>query len=167
MATSPPSKLDSMKQLTFWLEERLASHSASRDCEQDWLTSAATWPLRFCDWLIAFAPAGSFGRMCPESCQATEDGTLVPFSGAWSNSGMGSPTECLTLSISESPSVVVASSLSDILETGDVQQRFFLSAKACAGILRRAEKRGKSLPPSLAEALRAAASAPTSIATED
>jgi len=34
-------------------------------------------------------------------------------------------------------------SLSDILETGDLPQRFFLSAKACAGILRRAEKRGK------------------------
>jgi hypothetical protein len=46
--------------------------------------------------------------------------------------------------------------LSDILETGDVPQRFFLSATACRGILRRAEKRGKTLPAALATALHAA-----------
>jgi hypothetical protein len=43
--------------------------------------------------------------------------------------------------------------LSDTLETGDVPQRFFLSAKACQGILRRAEKRGKALPDGLRNAL--------------
>jgi hypothetical protein len=43
--------------------------------------------------------------------------------------------------------------LSDILEIGDVPQRFFLSPRACAGILRRAEKRGKALPPELLKAL--------------
>ena len=47
----------------------------------------------------------------------------------------------------------VASSLSEILETGEVDRRYFLSAKACKGILRRAEKRGKALPPSLRDAL--------------
>jgi hypothetical protein len=47
--------------------------------------------------------------------------------------------------------------LSDTLETGDVPQRFFLSAKACAGILRRAEKRGKQLPELLQRALESAA----------
>jgi hypothetical protein len=51
-------------------------------------------------------------------------------------------------------------SLSDILETGDVPQRFYLSALACAGILRRAEKRGKMLLGHLAEALKAVASEP-------
>ena len=49
-------------------------------------------------------------------------------------------------------------SLSDILETGDVPQRYFLTAKACAGILRRAEKRGKELPEALKSALVAVAS---------
>jgi hypothetical protein len=40
--------------------------------------------------------------------------------------------------------------------------RFYLSSKACAGILRRVEKRGKELPPALRLALEAvAASAPT------
>ncbi len=73
------------------------------------------------------------------------------------NSGTGSPTGLLTLSTSEFHSGAVACSLSDILETGDVPQRFFLSAKACTGILRRAEKRGKTLPPQLARALQAVA----------
>jgi hypothetical protein len=71
------------------------------------------------------------------------------------NSGMGSPTELWTLNTLEYPSDGVASLLSDVMETGDVPQRFFLSARACRGILRRAAKRGKSLPPSLAIALEA------------
>jgi hypothetical protein len=66
---------------------------------------------------------------------------------------MGGPTESWTLSSSEWPSDAAVCSLSDTLETGDVPQRFFLSAKACAGILRRAEKRGKELPAALREAL--------------
>jgi hypothetical protein len=45
------------------------------------------------------------------------------------------------------------------LETGDVPQRFYLSAKACQGILRRAEKRGKKLPATLQAALEATAKA--------
>ncbi|ALX45773.1 hypothetical protein WT60_24520 [Burkholderia sp. MSMB617WGS] len=88
---------------------------------------------------------------------------------------MGSHTGFLTLSTSEwnhtlAPSLNDdgVSSLSDILETGDVPQRFFLSAKACSGIRRRAAKRGKVLPPALAHALRAAADPePTSSTTAD
>jgi hypothetical protein len=60
----------------------------------------------------------------------------------------------LTLSSSEFHSVAAACSLSDILETGDVPQRFYLSATACRGILRRAEKRGKELPDALRAALQ-------------
>lgn len=73
--------------------------------------------------------------------------------GSWRNSGMVAPGECWTLSSSECPSDAVASSLLDILETGGVPQRYFLRAKACAGILRRADKRGRSLPPLLRMAL--------------
>jgi len=43
--------------------------------------------------------------------------------------------------------------LSHTLETGVVPQRYFLSAKACSGILRRADKRGKELPTTLRLAL--------------
>lgn len=45
--------------------------------------------------------------------------------------------------------------LSDVLETENIPQKFFLSPKACAGILRRAESRGKKLPEQLESALKA------------
>jgi hypothetical protein len=48
-------------------------------------------------------------------------------------------------------------SLSEILETGDVPRQYYLSAKACRGILRRAGARGKELPPQLARALQVVA----------
>jgi hypothetical protein len=49
------------------------------------------------------------------------------------------------------------SSLAEVLETGPVPRRYFLSAKACSGILRRAKKRDKQLPAALEAALREAA----------
>jgi hypothetical protein len=74
---------------------------------------------------------------------------------------MALPGECLTLNLSEwtawnapCPSGGAVCSLSDILEEpGSVPQRYYLSAKACQGILRRAAKRGKELPPMLHRAL--------------
>lgn len=53
----------------------------------------------------------------------------------------------------ESPSVVEESGLWQILEA-NVQQKYYLSAKACAGVLRRAERRGKKLPEILEKALK-------------
>ena len=61
-------------------------------------------------------------------------------------------TEFLTLNTGECPSVAVESTLSSILE-GNAPVKYYLSAKACEGILRRAERRGKELPPMLKTAL--------------
>ena len=143
----------SQDQLTFLSAERPASPSALQDLEKAWLTRGVTWPSSILQWLTTCAPAGWSGRTSPASCHLTEDGILAPFSERWGNSGMGSPTEFLTLSISEFHSGAVACSLSDVLEVGNVPQRFFLSATACKGILRRAEKRGKELPKQLQQAL--------------
>lgn len=63
---------------------------------------------------------------------------------------------CSMRNTSEFHSGAVASSLSQVLET-HVASKYFLSPKACAGILRRAEKRGKELPPQLKAALMLAA----------
>jgi hypothetical protein len=46
--------------------------------------------------------------------------------------------------------------LSEVLET-HVASKYYLSPRACAGILRRAEKRGKELPLVLKSALEAVA----------
>lgn len=61
-----------------------------------------------------------------------------------------------TLNISESPNAVAACSLSGALEA-HVHPRYFLSAEAMGGILRRAERRGRTLPPQLRGALEAGA----------
>jgi hypothetical protein len=63
--------------------------------------------------------------------------------------------ESLTPNISEWPNDAAVCSLSQVLEQTLTPQRFFLSSKACAGILRRAEKRGKKLPEQLQNALLA------------
>jgi hypothetical protein len=133
-------------QLTFLLAEPHANHSQSQDLEKDWTTRVVTSCSHILPLLNDMLPSGSSGKTSPVCCPATEDGTLEPSSGRWGNSGMGSLTECWTLSISEWPSDASVCSLSDTLETGDVPQRFYLSAIACRGILRRAEKRGKIAP---------------------
>lgn len=51
-----------------------------------------------------------------------------------------------------SPREEIESSLSQILEETP-HQKYYLSAKACSGILKRAEKRGRELPGILKEAL--------------
>lgn len=66
-----------------------------------------------------------------------------------------------TLNFSESPNVVKESSLSQVLVTGSIPQRYFLSARACSGILARAQKRGKLLPPTLRAALEHSAKTET------
>lgn len=50
------------------------------------------------------------------------------------------------------PNVVCASRLSSILQVG-VPEKYYLSRKACEGILRRASRRGKQLPELLKSAL--------------
>ena len=60
--------------------------------------------------------------------------------------------ECMTRNTGESPNAAVVSRLSQILEVTP-QEKYSLSAKACQGILRRAERRGKDIPQALKEAL--------------
>ena len=73
----------------------------------------------------------------PEWCEATE---LI---------SLGS---CMTVNISEQHSGAGACFLSAILEE-HAPDKYSLSPKACKGILRRAEHRGKDLPPLLKAAL--------------
>lgn len=57
-----------------------------------------------------------------------------------------------TRSSGECPSVVRESTLSQILDL-NAPEKYCLSATACAGIVRRAQKRGKQLPDMLRDAL--------------
>ena len=117
-----------------------------------------------------------FGRTFPEPTQATKAKTsersskrsapskmkppmfldLRQVSGilpvpSWEMDGL-SLGELSTLNFGEFPSVARESTLSQILEA-NAPEKYYLSRKACLGILRRAERRGKALPEMLREAL--------------
>lgn len=144
-------------QLTFSLEALHASPSLSPVSEEDFAIRAVTWPSNFLNWLNDAAPGGFFLRTSPACCHRTAEGILEPSSKQWSNAGMGSPTESWTLSLVDWHSGASVCGLSDILETGDHLQRYCLSPRACKGILRRAERRGKKLPEQLEEVLQSVA----------
>ena len=141
------------EQLTFWSGERPANPSQSQDSGRDSTTQGGDSCLPFLKSLGVSGLDGLSGKMSPASCPATEEGILVPSLGRWASWGMGGPTGSWTLNGSEWPKDAVVCSLSATLETGSLPPRFYLSPKACAGILRRAEKRGKELPPMLKKAL--------------
>ena len=61
-------------------------------------------------------------------------------------------TEFSTLNTGASPNVAQESTLSEIL-LAEVPEKYYLSPKACLGILRRASARGKELPEVLKKAL--------------
>lgn len=117
-----------------------------------------------------------FGRTCTAHSPATAEKTSEPCSKRSAKSQMAGlmfldlrkengavlapswetatalPGGRTTLSIGECPSVAVESTLSQILQAS-VPEKYSLSKKACAGILRRAFRRGKRLPYMLLEAL--------------
>ena len=157
MATSQnmPNGQSSQEQLTLLLGEHPAKLGPSP--EKGWALTilAAASPSHMLALLKNCDPAGLYGKTCQASIQREnpEGPISPPLSGRWLNSGIISPTERLTLNTSESRSDAADAFLSDILEIGDLPRRYFLSQKACAGILRRAERRGKELPPALKAAL--------------
>lgn len=118
-----------------------------------------------------------FGKMYPEHSVQTEEETSAPFwknLPAWSNQTLlfldlrggadGAKPEqspetdgallgdSSTLNIGESPSVESESLLSQILEA-NAPLKYYLSERACQGILTRASRRGKKLPDLLQTAL--------------
>ena len=107
--------------------EHLANRFPSRAFDRAWLTRGATWPSSILAFLTSTVQHGASGKTSPVSCHQTEDGTLVPSSGRWANSGMGSPSECWTLNSLESRNDAEECSLSAVLETGDLPQRYLES----------------------------------------
>ena len=122
-----------------------------------------------------------FGKTYPEHSPQTTERTSAPSSKNSSKSQSRKPlclrfrkagglmptviaetdgvllTEFLMLNTGESPSVAVESTLLSILEV-NAPEKYYLSATACAGILRRASARGKELPEVLRLALERQAS---------
>ena len=151
--TTSSSKPDA-DQLTFWSEAPPVKVSPSLALEKEWTTTVVTSPSSFAELLTRSSPVGSFGKMCQGFYPPATDETLVPSSGRWLKSGMISLGESLTLNTLEYHNAADECFLSDILVEEEVPQRYYLSARASQGILRRAEKRGKALPTMLEAALQ-------------
>lgn len=156
-----------MDQLTFsWAAPRV-SPTLSADAGAGWATSEAGLPSSLRDLLGDCARGGSCSRMSPTFYAQAEDGTLESSSVRWGTGGTSVPGGYWTLNTLESPNDAVDCSLSDILEDHrDVAPAFYLSGKACAGILLRAERRGRRLPEPLRRALGAVATSWTTAKSE-
>lgn len=144
-------------QLTLFVEDSHARTYRWLDAALDWLESEADCGGNSIELLRSFNRDGLSSKMFPDFCHQTQDGIWEPSSGRWGNSGMGTPGQLLTLSTSEWRNDAAVCSLSDVLETGEVPRKYYLSQRAAKGILRRAEKRGRALPRQLQDALEAVA----------
>ncbi len=96
--------------------------------------------------------SGSASRRPPRYLRLVKQDGHTPIA-SWETDG-ALRTVFLTLNTGESPSDAVESTLSSILEANP-PKKFYLSVRACEGILRRAERRGKELPEILKAALMA------------
>ena len=113
------------------------------------------------DAFVSSVLAGLSGRTSRERSRVRAGRLSGSSSQKWMTSGTVSHGEFWTRSSSEWPSDAAVCSLPEVLETGGRNElaRFYLSPRACDGILRRAAKRGKPLPPELKMALEAQAGA--------
>jgi DNA (cytosine-5)-methyltransferase 1 len=84
----------------------------------------------------------------------------------WQSGGIAYKNWVVTAAVSSSPVAAVPSRLIDVIETKNVHQRYFLSANAAQGILRRVDKLGRHLFPPLDAVLRRI-STPTAAPHED
>ena len=140
--------------LTFWSEEHLASLSALPESEVEQTTLEGASCTHILELWRDINRRGFYGKTYPAYYLPAADMILHHFSPVWSNAGMGGAIGCLTLNISECPNYAVECSLSDILMIGQtLPQKYYLSNRACAGIVRRAKKRGNILPDELQKAL--------------
>jgi hypothetical protein len=146
-------KSDSLEQQTLFVEDfpvkmsvSLASVLESLEQEVDY--SSTLWSLQSMS-----KPKQSSWRMCQDFYQATKAAISESSSLKWPTQGMATLNgEFLIRNSLEYPNEGVESSLLEVLQT-EVEARYSLSAKACKGILERATRKGKHLPPKLQEKL--------------
>lgn len=100
----------------------------------------------------------SFGRMFPDCSLPTTAETLQASSWRWAQSGITEHGQCLmlnSLALHSADAAYSVCSLVEIVEP-NAAPKYYLSARACRGILKRAERRGKALPTHLRQALEEA-----------
>lgn len=148
-----------LEQLTLWSEEAPVSPSLLLETGNPYKENHGSCSSTF-ELFVRSVQDTCSGRMsqvaCPRKDKRARKGALSDScSQNFANAGMACHGEFWTRNSSEWHNDADVSFLSDVLETQDVPQKYFLSPKACAGIIRRAETRGKALPSMLKAALEA------------
>ena len=135
-------------------EDSLAKIYQLLENEQDWQENGVVYSGKSADYLKKLDRKILSSKMCPVYFPQMEE-KIWPLSlKRWLNSGIAWDGECLMLNTLEYPNAAVESSLSEVLETeGSHLSKYSLSQKAAEGILRRANRRGKTLPQPLQKAL--------------
>jgi hypothetical protein len=119
-----------------------------------WLANEAGYSGRLPELWKKRKQSGSYSKTSLVCYPVTKEKILESSSGRWQTSGILLPGGLLMLSTSEFPKDgAVSSSLADVLQGQEVQTKYYLSSKACEGILRRSSRRGKNLPETLNNAL--------------
>lgn len=111
------------------------------------------------DWLSNACPELFSSKTFMVYSVHTEAEISRLLSERWPNSGMLLDGVCLTAKTSESPNHAKESTLWDVIEKGQVQDKYFLSAGAARGMLRRTDQMGRNLFPPLRECLEILAEA--------
>jgi hypothetical protein len=170
MHDAPIAEESEMDELTLWLAEAPAKTSQWLDAVRDWMEHGADCSGTSAESLLRRVPVGFSGRTSLALCPPTMARTLPPCCGDSPDADLPCPRTggtrsacasaltappsggCLTLDGSEWPSDAAVCSLSQALEPS-VDPKYSLSPRAAAGILERARRRGRTLPPSLETAL--------------
>lgn len=99
------------------------------------------------------APELFYSKTFTVSLIPTEEETSKSSFELWPNSGMLLDGVCLTARTSESPSHASECTLSGVIETNQVPEKYFLRPNAAKGMLRRAGEMGRNLFPPLRQSL--------------
>jgi len=141
-----------LRPLTFLSEASPARTSPSPGSGQDSAANAPGSSGRSSASRRSSSRRGDSSRMSQGSFLPIVEETSGLSSEGYGSAGLLSAGGCWTLATSEWLSVAVACSLSAVLQK-QVSPRYSLSPRAARGILKRAAKRGRELPPALASAL--------------
>ena len=159
--TSATSQRSIQNRLTMWTASRSDSPalmSQSQDTVPDSKERKPGSSMKPSASLKRRSRPGSSLKMF-QVCSAAVMGTISPkYSAVWPKSGTVSPTLNWMPNTSVFHNVADACSLSDVLETQKVPEKYWLTPLAATGILRRAEARGVALPEQLRAALLALSS---------
>jgi hypothetical protein len=139
-------------QLTLFAEDSPAKTLASQESDVDLMANGLASGTSLLELSTRLNQRGWSLKTC-QGYSLQPEGKILPssFSG-WQTAGMAWGGECLTLKASDLPSDGSVCLLSQVLEA-HVDARYYLSPKACAGIIRRANVRGKQIPQPLLNAL--------------